>query len=249
MQHIDLNADIGEVSTQADAQLMPFISSANIATGFHAGNLAQMSHAIALCKTHDVAIGAHPSYFDREHFGRREQDCDAQEIYHLILYQLGALAALAKAQQTRIRHVKPHGALYNQSAKDPLVAQAIARAVHDFDEQLIVIGLAQSASLQAAQELGLRTYAEGFADRRYTDSGHLVARNQSHAMIESESEAIQQALQMIQHGTVRSINGKQISIPIETLCIHGDGPHALEFARAIQSALTQQHISVQSGKL
>ncbi len=246
MQHIDVNADIGEISLQADAELMPFISSANIATGFHAGTAEQMSHAIALCKAHGVAIGAHPSYYDREHFGRRAQQCTEQEIYLLVLYQLGALAALANVQQARIRHVKPHGALYNQSAKEPRVAAAIARAVRDFDDQLFLVGLAQSASLQAAQDIGLRTYAEGFADRRYTDAGQLLDRSQADALIDSESEAILQALQMIQQSTVRSASGQQISMPIDTLCIHGDGPHALRFARAIQAALSQQDISMHS---
>lgn len=246
MLKIDLNADLGELSIEHDAQLMPYISSANIACGGHAGNPMYMTEIMQLCKQHNVAIGAHPSYWDSEHFGRRELNHSPEQIYQLMVYQLAAISALASSQKLALKHVKPHGALYNRSAVDVLAADAIAEAVFDCNPALILVGLANSQSLISAKAKGLQIVAEGFADRRYTDEGLLVPRLQKEAMIENSEEAIAQVLAMIQHGKIRSASGQQIVLRAQTICLHGDGLHAMEFAQALQHSLQLNNIQINS---
>jgi UPF0271 protein len=242
MVKIDVNADIAEMDSDIDAALMPYISSANIACGFHAGSLPQMAEAVRLCLQHHVAIGAHPSYRDREGFGRRPQRCSAAEIYQLMQDQLTALAAIAQAQQARLHHVKPHGALYNEAAVTPSVANVIAAAVRDFDSSLCLVGLANSQLIRSGNAIGLKTLAEGFVDRRYTDDGLLVARTQENALIETEQEAIDQAVAMVLQRQVRACSGTLVGLKVQTVCVHGDGPHAVAFAHALQKAFASHGI-------
>jgi len=241
---IDVNADIAETDSGIDAALMAYISSANIACGFHAGSPLHMAEAVRLCLQHGVALGAHPSYRDREGFGRRPQRCSAAEIYQLMQDQLGALSAIAQAQQARLHHVKPHGALYNEAAVSPGVADAIAAAVRDFDDNLCLVGLANSRLIRSGNAIGLRTLAEGFADRRYTDDGLLVPRTQANAVIETASEAIDQAMEMVLKRQVRTCSGAMAGLEVQTLCLHGDGPHAVVFAQALWEAMTNQGIQI-----
>jgi len=242
MVKIDVNADIAEIGIDIDAALMPYISSANIACGFHAGSPLQMAEAVRLCLQHQVKIGAHPSYRDREGFGRRPQRCSAAEIYQLVLDQLEALAAIAQAQQARLHHVKPHGALYNEAAVTPAVANVIAAAVRDFDSGLCLVGLANSQLIRSGNAIGLKTLAEGFVDRRYTDDGMLVARTQANALVETEQEAIDQAMEMVLKRQVRTCSGALVDLEVQTLCVHGDGLQAVAFARALNGAFTSHGI-------
>lgn len=244
MVKIDVNADIAEIGSDIDAALMPYISSANIACGFHAGSPLQMAEAVRLCLQHEVAIGAHPSYRDREGFGRRPQRCSAAEIYQLMQDQLGALASIAQAQQARLHHVKPHGALYNEAAVSPAVADVIAAAVRDCDSSLCLVGLANSQLIRSGNAAGLKTLAEGFVDRRYNDDGLLLARTQENALVETEQEAIDQAVGMVLQRQVRTCSGAVVGLEVQTLCVHGDGPHAVVFARALQEAFASHGIQV-----
>lgn len=243
---IDINADLGELSTANDAALMPYLSSASIACGFHAGSPERMQETVALCLQHGVAIGAHPSYRDRAYFGRRETGISAEEIYAISREQIEALRSIAQAQNTQLRHVKAHGALYNRCATDVAAADALARAVHDSDPLLILVGLANSEMLTAGRALGLRVASEGFADRRYTASGHLQPRTLADALIDDESEAIAQVLQMLEQGTVKAVDGSTVALAIETVCVHGDGPQALAFVQALHGALTAKNIRISS---
>jgi UPF0271 protein len=217
----DINCDLGE-GLGNDALIMPFISSANIACGYHAGNTDIMQRTVELCLQHKVNIGAHPSYLDREHFGRKEIDLPVHDIYELITQQLMILKEIADGFDAGIHHVKPHGALYNMSARDPLIAQVVAKAVRDFDDQLTLFGLSGSYSISEAQNLGLKTMNEVFADRRYNIDGSLVSRNEPHALISDVAEMLEHVKEMIREEN-----------PDKTICIHGDGEHAVEFAKAI----------------
>ena len=244
MPKIDINADLGEMSLAQDAQLLPYISSANIACGVHAGNPQYMLEIMQLCQQQGIAIGAHPSYWDRENFGRSELQNTPEQIYQLMLYQLGAMQALANSQHITLKHVKPHGSLYNRSAVDMATADAIAQAVFDCDPSLVLVGLAGSQSLASATAKGLQSLAEGFADRRYTENGLLVPRSQANAMIEDTDEAIVQVLSMIERGNIYCETGWQIQLLVQTICLHGDGPHAISFAKALQYSLQQHHIEI-----
>ena len=243
---IDLNADIGECVGAADhdAELVPLLSSANIACGFHAGDPVRMARSVALCRRHGVAIGAHPSYPDRAGFGRRAMSLPPEDVYQLVLYQAGALAAIARTQQLRLAHVKPHGALYNRAAAERPVADAIARAVRDLDPALSLVGLANSALPEAARALGLRAVSEGFADRRYAPDGLLVPRTGGGALIEDAAEAEAQALALACEGRVRVAGGAPVPVAVDTLCLHGDGPQALAFARRLRAALAREAIAI-----
>jgi len=228
----------------SDAAIMPFISSANIACGFHAGDEETMKETIGLCIRHQVAIGAHPSFYDRKNFGRTETNLSADEIYDIIILQLRTIDKIAAAQGEKLSHVKPHGALYNLSAKNQEIAAAIARAVKDFDEGLILLGLSGSYSIMQAKAFGLKTASETFADRTYREDGSLTPRSQSNALIADSNKAVEQALQMIKEKTVTTVTGKEIHIVAETICIHGDGEHAVEFAKAIHGALKKENIEI-----
>lgn len=251
MRNVDINADIGESygawTMGDDAALMPLISSANIACGFHAGDANTMTKTVALCKQHGVAIGAHPSFPDLHGFGRREMHFPLPEIHAMVLYQLGALAAIAQAQGTKLHHVKPHGAMYNMAAKDSAMAQGIARAVRDFDRHLVLVGLANSCLVNEGKALGLKVRAEGFADRRYRSDGFLVPRTHELALIEDVDEAVAQALLMTQQGRVKTADGKEISLHVDTICVHGDGAQALLFAQQLREHFSRKNISVSAG--
>jgi 5-oxoprolinase (ATP-hydrolysing) subunit A len=222
-----------------DELIMPLINSANIACGYHAGDVTTMQETIALCAKYGVAIGAHPSFYDRENFGRQEMNLPVDELYELVTQQLIIFSEVASAFEVKIDHVKPHGALYNMAAKDALMANVIAKAVRDFDSSLVLVGLSGSHAIDQAKGIGLKTASEVFADRSYQDDGSLTPRSQPGALIENTEEAIKQVLQMIKKGTVTTVSGKEIPIVAETICIHGDGKHAVDFAKAIFQALSQ----------
>ena len=241
---IDINADLGELDAEHDAAMMPFISSASIACGFHAGSPMRMRETVLLCLKYGVAIGAHPSYYDRAEFGRRELGLDPETIYTQTLYQIGAMKALTEAEGGRLRHVKPHGALYNRAAVDVQAADAVATAVRDADAALVLIGLAGSKLLDAGRALGLSVWAEGFADRRYTDDGLLVSRKHADALIADTGEVVAQTLAMVKEGVIHSVTGKPVAMVVDTVCLHGDGAHALQFAAALQSALQSAGIMI-----
>jgi UPF0271 protein len=253
MANIDLNCDIGESygawSMGQDAQVMPWITSANIACGFHAGDFSTMQQTVALAKQHDVAIGAHVSLPDLQGFGRREMKVVPNEAYALTLYQIGALHAFAHAAGTRVAHVKPHGALYNMAARDRALADAIARAVHDFDPQLILIGLANSELPRAGQALGLRVAHEAFADRRYESQGSLTPRREPGAVIEDLNSAVAQAVKIATKGKVDIRTGGMLELRADTICVHGDRPDAASFAQRLHETLKSAGISLAAPEL
>lgn len=220
-----------------DALIMPFITSANIACGYHAGGEAVIRQTIDLALRYGVKIGAHPSFKDKENFGRKEMQLPPEEVYTLIIQQLVKIELVAKEKGAVLHHVKPHGALYNMAARDQKLANAIATAIKDFHEDLVVYGLSGSYLISEAKALGLQTASEVFADRTYGDDGSLTPRSQPNAMVESEEAAIRQVLQMVNEGTVTTVTGKTIPIVAETVCIHGDGKHAVSFARLLHSEL------------
>ena len=247
---IDLNCYLGEAfgnySFGGDKDIIPLITSANIACGFHAGDENVMNETIQLAKENNVGIGAHPGLPDLQGFGRRKMDIKPKEIYNLVVYQLGALNGFCKIHGTRINHVKPHGALYNMGAKNKEIAQAIAQAVYDFDKSLVLVGLSNTLLISEAEALGLRTASEVFADRRYEDDGQLVSRQESDATITNTDEALQQVLKMVTENKVVSKNGKEIDLQADTICVHGDGAHALDFVTQIRKKLTKEGIDIQS---
>lgn len=243
---IDLNADIGEGLPAAyDAALLDVVTSANVACGAHAGNPAVMDRTVAACLERGVAIGAHPGYFDREGFGRRTTSADAAAVENDVLYQIGALAAFARDRGARLRHVKPHGALYNQAASDARLARAIARGIARADRELAFVGLAGSAAMrEAAAAEGLRFVAEAFADRRYRSDGSLVPRTEPGAVLGAPDAAAAQALGIARDGAVIAHDGTRLAIAAQTLCLHGDSPDAVRTARAIRAALEAAGIRV-----
>lgn len=243
LRRIDLNCDMGEGFT-TDALIMPLISSANIACGYHAGGGELMRQTIRLALQHQVAIGAHPSFDDKEGFGRREMHLSSEEIYQIVLDQVNIIRKAAAEEGASLHHVKPHGALYNMAAKDAMVADAISRAIKAIDASLILYGLPNSASETSAIQHGLRFYREVFSDRTYTDQGMLTPRNQPNAMIETAEQSVAQVLQIILQETLQSTTGREISIKADTVCIHGDGEHAVEFAQMINRALHQYNITI-----
>ncbi|WP_265922535.1 5-oxoprolinase subunit PxpA [Cupriavidus nantongensis] len=243
---IDLNADLGE-GCGNDEALLALISSANIACGWHAGDAATMVQTVKWALAHGVAIGAHPSYPDRENFGRTEMQRDPEHVYADVLYQIGALAAIVRAQGGVLHHVKPHGALYNQAVRDPALARAIVRAVRDFDADLVFFGLAGSQMIDVAKEAGLRVRQEVFADRGYNPDGTLVKRGTPGALHEDEEVALDQTLTMVRERRVRAIDGTWVPIQAETVCLHGDGAHALAFARRIRERLGAEGIAIRAG--
>ncbi|MDP5009143.1 MAG: 5-oxoprolinase subunit PxpA [Glaciimonas sp.] len=245
---VDLNADLGEDCGGNDEALIALVTSANIACGWHAGSATLMQQCVAWCIQRGVAIGAHPSFLDRENFGRTEIHLPPQEIYNGMLYQIGALAAIAHAQGGRLAHVKPHGALYNQAARDPALADAIASAVHDFDPSLALFGLANSELIRAAQRAGLTAVEEVFADRGYNADGSLVKRGTAGALIEDEEQALAQTMSMVRDSKVQAINGSWVPLTAHTVCLHGDGAHALAFAKRIRGYLEQEGITVSADR-
>lgn len=232
----DFNCDMGEGMGRED-EILPYIRSASIACGYHAGDMETMRNTILCCMEHQVRIGAHPSFADRENFGRQMQSLTERELYELIIGQLRDLQEIARTLGADLQHVKPHGALYNLSAKDAVTARVIAAAVRDFDPRLVLFGLSGSLSISEAQKAGLQTASEVFADRTYQDDGSLTPRHLAGALINDPQQAVNQVLQMIRTGTVTTVSGNTIPVCAETICIHGDGPNAVELAAAIQLAL------------
>lgn len=247
---IDLNCDLGESfgawTLGQDAELIPLISSTSIACGFHAGDPLIMRRTVALAQAHGVAIGAHPSLPDLQGFGRRELSISAEEVHDLVLYQMGALAAFAKAAGTRLRHVKPHGALYNMAARDLRLAEGIAQAVRDFDPQLVLFGLAGSALLDAGRSQGLRVASEVFADRSYESDGSLTPRREPGAVLEHPEAAGQRIIGMVLEGRVRSRQGDWVPLQADTICLHGDRQDAAAFAKAVRHQLDAAGIEVRA---
>lgn len=242
---IDLNADLGEGGS-GDRALLQLVSSANIACGFHAGDAEMMLQSVRWAKAFGVAIGAHPSFPDRENFGRSAMQLPPETLYAQIIYQVGALKSLAESEGQSLVHVKPHGMLYNQAAADAGLADTIARAVKAVDAGLIVVGLANSESIRAATHHGLKTREEVFADRGYLSSGALVPRGQPGALIEEDAQAIDQTLMMVQQGRVKSVSGEWVAVNAQTVCVHGDGAHALQFAQRLRASFANNNIAVTS---
>ena len=239
---MDINSDMGEGfgawEMGNDSLLLDYITSTNIACGWHAGDPARMKKLVSLAGKKGVHIGAHPGLPDLAGFGRREMAISDQDAYNYVIYQSGALKAFIHAAGYKLHHVKPHGALYNQAAKDIKLARGIAQAVKDLGPEVILYGLAGSCLIEAAKELNVPVWQEVFADRRYTKEGFLVPRTQSGAVIEDEAEALKQVISMSKNGEVTAIDGSAIQIQADTLCIHGDNPHAVEFAKRIKVALS-----------
>ena len=229
-----------------DALIMPYISSANIACGVHAGDVQSMHRTITLAIKHHVAIGAHPSYPDREGFGRIEMNLTPDDIFNVVKAQIETINTIVEYLGGTLHHVKSHGALYNRSAKDYAVATAIAKAVAAVKPDLILYGLPNSASEKASIDQKLKFYAEVFADRTYTDEGLLTPRSEINAMIGSSKDSLDQVLRIVNDGIVISTSGKSIPIKADTVCIHGDGEHALEFAKTINEALKHNNIKISS---
>ena len=245
---IDLNCDMGEsfgrYTLGCDAEVIPLISSANIACGFHAGDPVVMEKTVQLAAEHGVGIGAHPAFPDLVGFGRRDLHMSAVELRNAIIYQLGALHGFARIAGRPLRHVKPHGALYTLAANDDALSQTIVDAVTAFDESLIVFGLAGSSFLDIARKVGLRVAREAFADRAYTDAGTLVPRQQPDGVITDSSAIVERMLQMIEDHTVTSVTGTRIPLHIDTICVHSDTPGAVEHVRRMSEALCQAGITI-----
>jgi len=242
---IDINCDLGE-GVGNDELIMPYISSANIACGYHAGDENTMRETILLCRKYNVAVGAHPSYPDKANFGRTDMLLHPGEIYEMIVKQINCLEKIAEENDVAIHHVKPHGALYNMAARDKALAPFVALAILDTNSKYYLYGLSGSYLIKEGKNLGVKTVNEVFADRTYKDDGNLTSRSKPGALIEDADKAIAQVLQMIKEGTVTSITGKKIPINAETVCIHGDGEHAVEFAKAIREALVKEGIEIRA---
>jgi 5-oxoprolinase (ATP-hydrolysing) subunit A len=245
---VDLNCDLGEsyglFKIGNDKEVMKHITSANIACGYHAGDHNIMMESVKMAKAHGVRIGAHPGYPDLHGFGRREMKMSGEEVYNLTVYQIGALAAVAKSCGTKVVHVKPHGALYNMAAKEKTIADAIASAVADVDPTIVLYSLAGSSLVKAGREKGLQVAQEVFADRTYQPDGSLTPRSQTNAIIHDPDLAIRRVIRMVQTGRVEAVDGTDIEIKADTICIHGDEPQALDFALLLKEELKAEGIHV-----
>lgn len=242
----DLNCDMGE-GIGNDEAIMPFITSANIACGYHAGDETTMRTTIIMAKNAGVAIGAHPSFLDRANFGRTEmKDIRPQQVYELVTEQLKIIQKVLESADAQLHHIKPHGALYNMAARNAALSAAIAHAVYDFDKTLVLFGLSGSHSIAEAKAMGIKTASEVFADRTYQDDGSLTPRTNPSALIEDEEQSIRQVIQMVKEGTVTSASGKKVPIVAETICLHGDGKNAVLFASAISKKLRVENIEIRA---
>lgn len=245
---IDLNCDLGEsfgaYTIGNDAEILRMISSANIACGFHAGDPTIMHETVKLALENNVAIGAHPGLQDLSGFGRRAMALSPREAYHLTVYQIGALYGFVTAEGAKLQHVKPHGALYNMCAQDASLAEAVAEAVYKVNPELILFGLANSELIKAGEKIGLRTANEAFSDRTYQSDGSLTSRNETNALITNETIAIEQIVQIVKEQKVTATDGSEISLKAQTICIHGDGQTALQFAKRIPTALAKEDVEI-----
>ena len=248
---VDLNCDLGESfgawTLGQDADIMPLITSANVACGFHAGDPGVMRQTVRLVLARGVAIGAHPGLPDLVGFGRRNMDISPDEAFEMTVYQLGALAAVVRAEGGRLHHLKPHGALYNLAATNARLAESIAEAIYKVQPELTLYGLAGSELTRAGEKIGLHTAHEVFADRTYQANGTLTPRRQPNALITDAPTAISQVIKMITKGKVRAQSGEEVAIRADTVCLHGDGAHALNFARQLRVALAGAGVAVQAG--
>ena len=248
MAKVDLNSDLGEsfgrYTLGMDAEVLPLISSANVACGFHAADPVVMAQTTELARKYGVSIGAHPGFPDLMGFGRRNMSVSAEEARAYVLYQLGALDAFLRPLGVKMQHVKPHGALYNMAAADHSLAMAICQGIRDFDDSLIVLALSGGQLGAAAQELGLRAVSEVFADRAYEEDGTLVSRSKPGSMITDEDEAVARVVRMVTEGKVASITGKDISLKADSICVHGDGPKAVAFSAKIRAALEERGVEI-----
>ena len=244
MRQLDLNADVGEGQREAEEALLPLITSANVACGLHAGDPQTMRVTVALAVGHGVAVGAHPGYDDRENFGRRPMQMAEADIKDLLLYQLGALDAIARPEGAILRHVKPHGALYNQAETDGNLAEAIVAAVRAFDANLRLVGRAGSAMAYAAAAVGHPFTPEAFADRRYRADGSLLPRSQPGAVLTDPEEVARQVRSLVTHGEVLASDGSDLPVAFETLCLHGDTPGSAVLAARIRQELSALGVGV-----
>ena len=245
MHRIDLNCDLGEGAGH-DTELMSLITSANIACGGHAGDGPTMRATVELALQHGVAIGAHPGFVDREQFGRREIPIAPGEARALVLAQIRALELIVRSCDGQLMHVKPHGALYNMAARDAALAQAVAEAVREVDSRLILFGLAGSQLLAAGRACGLHVASEVFADRTYQPDGSLTPRSRPEALIQDEDDAVAQVLRMVRDRRVRAVDGADVAIQADTVCVHGDGPHAVAFVRRLARELRQPGVEIRA---
>ena len=245
---IDLNGDVGEsfgvYQIGHDAALMPALTSASVACGFHAGDPGVMRETVALARANGVAVGAHPGFPDLVGFGRRELKATPREVEDFVVYQIGALAAVAAAHGVRLQHVKAHGALYNMAAREPALADAIARAAASVDRSLILFGLPGSQLIAAGQRAGLRTSREAFADRAYLRDGSLVPRTQTGAMVEDADAVVGRVVSIVCDRAVTAIDGSRIDLDVDTVCVHGDTPDAAALASRIRQALTAAGVAI-----
>jgi UPF0271 protein len=246
MKKIDLNCDMGESygawKMGDDAAIMPLITSANVACGFHGGDPATIRKTVRLAVDHGVAIGAHPSLPDLQGFGRRVMKISPQDMYDLVVYQAGAVDAFARAAGSKLHHIKCHGALYNMAATDEGLSEAMAKAAKDLG--VMVYTLSNSIMMKVVQKKGVKTLAEVFADRGYSDDGTLAPRDQPGGMIEDAKKSVEQALGMIEGGFVTSLSGKRVPVAADTLCLHGDQPGAVLFAKELRKKFTERGIQL-----
>ncbi len=244
---VDLNADVGESfgawRMGQDAALMPYLTSANIGCGFHAGDPKTIAYTVALAVEHQVAIGAHPGLPDLVGFGRRNMSITEEEAYQIVLYQVGAMRAFAQAAGSRLHHVKAHGALYDMAASDAQLSRGIVRAVKALGDQVAIVVLSGSVTEQIAREAGIDVSCEVFADRRYQDNGLLVPRSDPRALVTDEQESIAQVLMMVTQGRCMSVNGQAVAVRADTVCLHGDQDGALAFAQALRQALASHAVT------
>lgn len=245
---IDLNGDVGERpfggSGNPDSALIPHLTSANVACGFHAGDPGVMRETVVLAREHGVAVGAHPGFPDPEGFGRRELHFSPADVEDFVSYQVGALAGIAAAQGVRLQHVKPHGALFSMAARDSVLADAIARAAALIDRNLILFGLPGSELVAAGKRAGLRIAAEGFADRAYRPDGTLVSRQEEGAVLGDVSSVVRRVVRMVREGSVDAVDGTVVPLVVDTICVHGDTPGSADLAAHIRAALTEAGIEV-----
>jgi UPF0271 protein len=244
---VDLNADLGEGAGHDD-ELLDLVTSANIACGFHAGDANTMRQSIEAARARNVAVGAHPSFFDRENFGRKELPVKLDEIFDAVVYQLGIFQAIAEAAGVRPNHVKPHGALYNMAVRDEQLADAIARAIVSVDGELILFAPHDTGLSRAGEKNGLQIAHEVFVDRNYLSNGQLVSRTRPDALLHDPAEAAPRVLRMLREGKVRSVDGVDIDVRAETICLHGDNPEAVEFACALRARLEKEGVEVRAPK-
>ncbi|MDD4089987.1 MAG: LamB/YcsF family protein [Tissierellia bacterium] len=248
MYKVDLNSDVGEsfgnYKLGLDSEVLKYVSSANIACGWHAGDAMVMQKTVGVAIKEDTCIGAHPGFPDLMGFGRRELKVTKEEAKNYVKYQIGALWAFAKSNGTELQHVKAHGGLYNMAAKDPELAMAIAEAIYEVDKNLILMGLANSEMIKAGKAVGLKTANEVFADRAYNTDGTLVSRKLEGSMITDETLALSRVVRMVKEGKVKAITGEDIDIKADSICVHGDNPKAVEFVKSIRKALEDEGVKI-----